>query len=299
MPIVPLLAKSRATWWFSTHRPLSESITRVDGSLLRMCLAGEQRESRRGKERGEKPVYTGWSLQFDTEFPRPPLALRYTNTDPSSIQHNASFTSTRGIETRNLRLYPFPSTFLAMSPPLPPTTANDAVNDLQAGSRKRLRSLSMQSDSSSPKRSASEDPTQESQKDISDKSARPSPLPSESTPTLEDSPMNDGSILSQDVPMPPSPFSPVDPSTIDPVIIRPLQTGETWYIVTKRWMNRWRKAFSGQEDKEEGVITEATLGPPDKENHSLLDERGYLRKDVTSELVDFVPDEVWDLFVSQ
>lgn len=64
-------------------------------------------------------------------------------------------------------------------------------------------------------------------------------------------------------------------------------------------MGRWRKAFSGQEDKEEGLITEATLGPPDKENHGLLDEKGYLRKDVTGELVDFVPDEVWDLFVSQ
>ncbi|KAF9645869.1 UCH-domain-containing protein [Thelephora ganbajun] len=186
-----------------------------------------------------------------------------------------------------------------MSLPLPPTTTNDAVNDIQAGSRKRQRSLSMESDSSSPKRSASEDPTQDSQKDISDKSARPSNLPSEPTPVVEDSPMNDGPISSQDVPMSPSSLLLVDPSTIEPIITRPLQIGETWYIVHKRWIDRWRKAFSGQEDKEEGYITEATLGPPDKENHNLLDERNNLRKDVTGETVDFVPGEVWDRFVSR
>jgi len=157
----------------------------------------------------------------------------------------------------------------------------------------------MQSDSSSPKRSASEDPTQDSQKDINDRSARPSPLPSEPAPVLEDSLMADGPISSQDVPMPPSSALPVDPSTIDPVITRPLQIGETWYIVHKRWMDRWRKAFSGQEDKEEGFITQATLGPPDKENHNLLDEKRNLRGDVTGETVDFVPEEVWDRFVSQ
>ena len=186
-----------------------------------------------------------------------------------------------------------------MSSSLSPTTPNDAINDLQAGSRKRQRSLSMQSDSSSPKRSASEDPTQDVQKDLSDKSARPSPLPSESIPVLEDSPMTDGPISSQDVPMPPSSLLPVDPSTIDPIITRPLQIGETWFIVHKRWIDRWRKAFSGQEDKEEGIITEATLGPPDKENRNLLDEKLNLRRDVTGETVDFVPEEVWDRFVSQ
>jgi len=156
----------------------------------------------------------------------------------------------------------------------------------------------MESDSSSPKRSASEDPTQDSQKDITDKSARPSSLPSESTPVFEDSPMNDGPISSQDVQMPPS-SPPVDPSFIDPIINRPLRIGETWYIVQRRWMERWRKAFSGQEDKEEGLITESTLGPPDKENHNLLDERNNLREDVTGETVDFVPEEVWDRFVSK
>lgn len=186
-----------------------------------------------------------------------------------------------------------------MSLPLPPATTNDTLSDLQAGSRKRQRSLSMQSDSSSPKRSASEDPTQDSQKDINDKPARPSPLPSEPALVLEDSPMDDGPISSQDVPMPSSSLPPVDPSTIDPIITRPLQIGETWYIVHKRWIDRWRKAFSGQEDKEEGFITQSTLGPPDKENHNLLDERRNLREDVTSETVDFVPEEVWDRFVSQ
>lgn len=186
-----------------------------------------------------------------------------------------------------------------MSLPLPPTTTHDAVSDLQAGSRKRQRSLSMQTDSSSPKRSASEDPTQDAQKDIGDKSARPSPLPSEYTPVPEDSPMGGDQISSQDVQMQSSSSLSVEPSTIDPIINRPLQIGETWYIVQKKWITRWRKAFSGQEDKEEGFITEATLGPPDKENHNLLDERNNLREDVTSETVDFVPEEVWDRFVFQ
>lgn len=157
----------------------------------------------------------------------------------------------------------------------------------------------METDASSPKRSASEDPTQDSQKDISDKSARPSPRPSECAPVLEDSPMNGGPISSQDVQMPSSSLLLVDPSTIDPIISRPLRIGETWYLVQKKWIARWRKAFSGQEDKEEGFITQTTLGPPDKENHNLLDERNYLREDVTGETVDFVPEEVWNRFVSQ
>lgn len=186
-----------------------------------------------------------------------------------------------------------------MSLPLQPTTANDAVNDLQAGSRKRQRSLSMETDSSSPKRSASEDPTQDSQKDINDKSARLTPLPSEYAPVLEDSPMNGGPISSQDVQMPSSSLPLVDPSTIDPIISRPLRIGETWYIVQKKWIARWRKAFSGQEDKEEGFISQTTLGPPDQENNNLLDERNNLRVSVVADTVDFVPEEVWGRFVTQ
>ena len=111
--------------------------------------------------------------------------------------------------------------------------------------------------------------------------------------------MNDGPISPQDVQMSSASPLPVDPATIDPIINRPLQIGEVWYIVQKRWMVRWRKAFSGQEDKEEGFITQATLGPPDKENHSLLDERGNLQQHVTGETVDFVPEEAWGRFVSQ
>lgn len=186
-----------------------------------------------------------------------------------------------------------------MSLPLQPTTTNDTVNDPQAGSRKRQRSPSMETDSSSPKRSASEDPTHDSQKDISDNSAGPSPLPSEQTPVPEDSPMNGDPISSQDVQMPSSSILHVDPSAIDPIINHPLRIGETWYIVQKKWIARWRKVFSGQEDKEEGFITQATLGPPDKENHDLLDERKNLRADVTGETVDFVPEDVWNRFVSQ
>jgi ubiquitin carboxyl-terminal hydrolase 4/11 len=111
--------------------------------------------------------------------------------------------------------------------------------------------------------------------------------------------MNGGPISSQDVEMPSSTLLLVDPSTIDPIINRPLRIGETWYIVQKKWLTRWRKAFSGQEDKEEGFITQATLGPPDKENNNLLDERNNLRESVSGETVDFVPEDVWNRFVAQ
>ena len=231
--------------------------------------------------------------------PRPPPPSRFAGTIFALYSTGLQSLGVRRVVARRVICDFLPPPLPQMSLSLPPTTNNDAVSDPQANSRKRQRSLSMQSDSSSPKRSASEDPTQDSQKDISDKSARPSPLPSEFAPVLEDSPMTDGPISSQDVPMPPSSLPPVDPSTIDPIITRPLQIGETWYIVHKRWMNRWRKAFSGQEDKEEGFITEATLGPPDGENHNLLDERRNLREEVTGEIVDFVPEEVWYRFVSQ
>ena len=239
------------------------------------------------KKGGEKRV----TLDGHRGLPPTTTHLRFANTGSPPRTARDLF------ETRNLRFATSP--LLPMSLPLPSTTTNDAVNDPQAGSRKRQRSQSMQSDSSSPKRSASEDPTQDVHKDLSDKSARPSPLPSEPTPVLEDSPMADGPIPSQDVPMPSSSLPPVDPTTIDSLITRPPQIGETWYIVSKKWIDRWRKAFSGQEDKEEGIITEATLGPPDKENHNLLDEKRNLRKDVTSETVDFVPEEVWGRFVAQ
>jgi ubiquitin carboxyl-terminal hydrolase 4/11/15 len=251
-----------------------------------MCFAGEQRGQSQEKG-GENRV----TLDGHRSLPPTTTLLRFANTG------SPPRTARDLVETRNLRFATSP--LLPMSLPLPSTTTNDTVNDSQAGSRKRQRSHSMQSDSSSPKRSASEDPTQDVHKDLSDKSARPSPIPSEPTPVLEDSPMADGPTPSQDVPMPSSSLPPVDPTTIDSLIIRPLQIGETWYIVYKKWIDRWRKAFSGQEDKEEGIITEATLGPPDKENHNLLDEKRNLRKDVTGETVDFVPEEVWGRFVAQ
>lgn len=56
--IVLLLVASRTSCGFSSHRPLSESRTRVDGSLPRICFAKRQRSKTReeiGRERG----YTG------------------------------------------------------------------------------------------------------------------------------------------------------------------------------------------------------------------------------------------------
>ncbi|THH01060.1 hypothetical protein EW026_g1582 [Hermanssonia centrifuga] len=75
-----------------------------------------------------------------------------------------------------------------------------------------------------------------------------------------------------------------------------MQVGEVWYLVSRRWYKRWEKACSGQEDKE-GILEEKDLGPVD--NTSLVDVRGNLiSSSVEGVDVQFVPKQVWDLFVT-
>lgn len=75
-----------------------------------------------------------------------------------------------------------------------------------------------------------------------------------------------------------------------------LEIGETWFLVSKDWWKRWRKACTGEEDKE-GIITEQELGPVD--NRPLVDPEGNLRIGlVDGEDVEFVPPDVWRGFVS-
>ncbi len=81
---------------------------------------------------------------------------------------------------------------------------------------------------------------------------------------------------------------------VEDALKRPMTVGDTWYIVSRRWFQRWKKAMTGEEDKE-GRVEEAQLGPVD--NTPLCGSNG----EVTSSLVDhvdceFVPEDVWKLF---
>lgn len=150
--------------------------------------------------------------------------------------------------------------------------------DSTTHSRKRQRSQSMQSsDAASPKRSASEDP-------FLDPTLRDIRVPEASLP---EDPMNISPALS------------VDPSNIDALLSRPLHIGETWYIVSKRWLDRWRKACTGQEDKIDGLILESDLGPPDQDNQSYVDENGHLLPTIGEMEPALIPQEVWDVFLSR
>jgi len=73
-----------------------------------------------------------------------------------------------------------------------------------------------------------------------------------------------------------------------------MEIGETWYLISGFWWKRWRKACTGEKDKE-GVITEVELGSID--NSSLVDTNGLLRRDTLEGVnVEYVPQNVWRLF---
>ena len=76
---------------------------------------------------------------------------------------------------------------------------------------------------------------------------------------------------------------------------RKMEAGETWYLVSRVWYKRWRKACTGEIDKE-GPVTENELGPVD--NSGLLDSYRNLQSPLAEGVdVEYVPQEVWDLFV--
>jgi len=73
-----------------------------------------------------------------------------------------------------------------------------------------------------------------------------------------------------------------------------MEIGETWYLISGFWWKRWRKACTGEKDKE-GVITEVELGSID--NFSLVDTDGLLRRDILEGVdVEYVSQDVWRLF---
>jgi ubiquitin carboxyl-terminal hydrolase 4/11/15 len=78
--------------------------------------------------------------------------------------------------------------------------------------------------------------------------------------------------------------------------MKPMQFGDTWYLVSWPWYKRWYKACTGEIDKE-GGINEQDLGPVD--NTSLVDKEGnFISSAVEGVDVEFVPEEVWSHFTT-
>lgn len=84
-------------------------------------------------------------------------------------------------------------------------------------------------------------------------------------------------------------------TTVKQLRDKPMQTGETWYIVARNWYRRWEKACTGEVDKQ-GGLSENELGHID--NSSLLDKDGNVTSSLAEGVdVEFLNADVWVLFV--
>ena len=190
-----------------------------------------------------------------------------------------------------------------LTPPSPSRSPSLTPND--ATSRKRQRTDSMDSQpSSSSKRSISVDPSPET---ISALQSYHLTSPSASGATLDDD--IDAYMADQGEATIPSALDAAAQhwqnnvattsnlsgqqrlDLIDKLCENPMQPGTTWYLVSRRWWRRWRKACSGEVDKE-GPVTEAELGPVD--NSSIVDNYGSVVRALIEHIdVEFVPESVW------
>ncbi|KAG6840248.1 hypothetical protein C0991_007941 [Blastosporella zonata] len=82
---------------------------------------------------------------------------------------------------------------------------------------------------------------------------------------------------------------------VDRCKARKMEVGETWYLVGRLWWRRWRKALTGEVDKE-GSVNEEDLGPVD--NSPLFDSYDNLLSSISEGVdMEFVPREVWRCFI--
>lgn len=182
-----------------------------------------------------------------------------------------------------------------MSLPSPAASPSSKVSDLDVGAtrRKRQRSESMQSDSSSLKRAASEGPT----------TVRAThDAPAQDLSNDIDAYMADqGEDALNTVTLIPPPTPPHEPPAnlnpeqkLDYVSqrrTRQMQVGDTWYIVSRVWYRRWEVACQGIVDKS-GPVEEKDIGPVD--NTPLVDRDGNLVSNLAEGVdVEFVPWDVW------
>ena len=191
-----------------------------------------------------------------------------------------------------------------LTPPSPSISPSLTAQDTII-SRKRQRSESMQSEgsSSSPKRSLSEDPAEDTFR---------SPPQSEDMTALNLSEANinddiDSYMAEQDRSGATEPLTTprsaattiLSPSEklrlIQSLCNEPMKIGETWYIVSRRWYRRWEKACSGQVDKE-GAVEEKDIGPVD--NTPLVDLNGNLVAQAVEHVdVEFLSEEAFTRLV--
>ncbi|KAG9312963.1 cysteine proteinase [Chiua virens] len=184
-----------------------------------------------------------------------------------------------------------------MSLPSPAASPSSKVVELDAGSarRKRQRSESMQSDSSSLKRAASEGP----------RSVNHDP-PTISTDDIDAYMAEQGERSIDAVTLMPPPTPPHEPPHDLPPAQkyhyvtqrRPgqMQVSETWFIVSRVWYRRWENACRGIVDKS-GPLDEKDVGPVD--NTPLVDRDGNLVSNLTEGVdVEFVPWDVWKAFTT-
>ena len=192
-----------------------------------------------------------------------------------------------------LQLSSTTTTNAMLTPPSPSTSPSLNPHD-PTNSRKRQRSLSMESEAStsSPKRSASQDPQTLQSNDMTS-------APPTFSATTHDNDIDaymaeqgdDSGVALQ----PTSAWTSTQKlQHVEDALKAPMVKGQTWYIVSRRWYQRWRKAMTGEEDKE-GRLEEKDVGPVD--NSQLCSQSG----EVTSQLIEhidceFVPEGVWKLF---
>ncbi|KAL0572285.1 hypothetical protein V5O48_009688 [Marasmius crinis-equi] len=147
-----------------------------------------------------------------------------------------------------------------------------------SGTRKRPRSDSLPSNASSSKRQLSGSPH-----------SRPLDATDEIDAYMADQP-NDAE------PLPASSQSARRLETIEGLMRKPMEIGQTWYLVDRTWYKRWQKACKGEVDKE-GPVVEEDLGPVAVAG--LLDQYGNLKAGLAEGIeVEYVPEEAWNHFVS-
>ncbi|KAK0202664.1 hypothetical protein DFS33DRAFT_1342014 [Desarmillaria ectypa] len=181
----------------------------------------------------------------------------------------------------------------SQSLPSPADSPSPSLRPLE--SRKRQRSQSMESDtsSSSQKRTLSDPATQES----TGRSPRADQM---STLSLSDPNHDIDTNMEEPITENTPTFAATPPpeklETINKIRLKKMQAGETWYLVSKEWWEKWRKACLGTVDKE-GPHQEEDLGAVD--NSSLIDEYGNLKSPIVETYdVEFIPQEAWDHFVT-
>lgn len=188
-------------------------------------------------------------------------------------------------EVSHLNVMSLPSP--AASPSLKPT-------ELIPAGRKRQRSQSMQSDSSSIKRSASEGPS----------SATPIPIMTDPISSVDSAREHeieiDAYMAEQGEDIPAQPGSLTIEQKVERIKYlrdKPMVAGDTWYIISRQWFRPWEIACGILSDKSLESLQEKDIGPPD--NSSLFDSQGNLISNLVEHIdVEFLPEEAWSELVA-